>query len=73
MLDRLRDVLHAQPFRPFRLLLSSGRAYDVNTPDHVAVLKSQIVIGSPGSDALAFVRTADVQAIETLEPQKGKG
>ncbi len=34
----------AEPFRPFRLYLASGRTFDVRHPEMVKVLKSSILV-----------------------------
>lgn len=37
MIPRIRELLHATPFLPFRIRTSDGREYVVPTPDHAAV------------------------------------
>jgi hypothetical protein len=34
---RVKEHLARKPFVPFRIVTSSGRAYDVPTPDHAAL------------------------------------
>ena len=36
MLERLREVLRATPFRPFALHLADGRSIEVRNPDFVS-------------------------------------
>lgn len=40
-----RDLLAQRPFRPFRLVMSSGESYDVKHPEMAWVLKSDILVG----------------------------
>lgn len=40
-----RDLLAARPFRPFRLVMSSGQSYEVRHPEVAMVTKSDLVIG----------------------------
>jgi len=43
--DDLRAKLREQPFRPFRVVTSSGRIFEIDRPDAVMVLASIVVIG----------------------------
>jgi hypothetical protein len=36
-IDRIRDAMHAQPFRPFDIKLVDGKHYTVKHPDYIAV------------------------------------
>lgn len=40
-----RDLLTAQPFRGFRLVMSSGQAYEVRHPEMAWLTKSDILVG----------------------------
>jgi hypothetical protein len=40
----------AEPFRPFRLHLASGRTYDVRHPEMIKVLKSSVLIFTTTGD-----------------------
>jgi hypothetical protein len=44
----LRQMVRAQPFRPFRVELSNGAAYLVSHPDMALVTDTALVIGVPG-------------------------
>ncbi|HEX8076166.1 MAG TPA: hypothetical protein VF511_00015 [Chthoniobacterales bacterium] len=37
MIPRIRELLHATPFRPFTIRTSDGREYLVPTADHAAI------------------------------------
>ena len=39
------DLLHATPFRPFRLVMSSGQSYDVRHPEMAMLTRSDILVG----------------------------
>ncbi len=36
MIPQIKTLKYAQPFRPFRVQLSSGDTFTVDTPDHIA-------------------------------------
>lgn len=40
-----RDLLKAQPFKPFRLVMSSGQTYEVRHPEMAWLTKSDILVG----------------------------
>ena len=51
---QLLNYAQAQPFRPFRLNMASGKTYDIRHPEMVKVLKSYVLVFFfPGGDSLA--------------------
>ena len=42
--DALRGYVKAEPFRPFRLHLASGRTFDVRHPEMLKILKSSVLV-----------------------------
>lgn len=45
-----RDLLTQQPFRPFRLVMSSGQAYDVRHPEMALLTRSDMLVGTGDTD-----------------------
>jgi hypothetical protein len=43
----LKKLLSQQPFQPFRMLLSNGKAYEVRHPELVIVTHSTVILGEP--------------------------
>lgn len=43
-LDKLRERLRRQPFKPFRVHLSDGKSYDVLHPEMLLITKTWLVI-----------------------------
>lgn len=41
----------AEPFRPFRLHVASGRIFDVRHPEMIKVLKSSVLVFKTSGDA----------------------
>jgi hypothetical protein len=37
MIQRIRELLRAAPFAPFKIKTSDGQIYSIATPDHAAV------------------------------------
>jgi len=67
MLEQLREYLHREPFQPFRIVTTSGHAYEVQSPDSVAIAESFLFYCFPHSDKSAHVRLNQVVALETLQ------
>ncbi|MGF1632664.1 MAG: hypothetical protein ACFCVE_02340 [Phycisphaerae bacterium] len=67
MLDDLKQLLAADPFLPFRIVLSNGHGYDVESPYQLALGESQLNYYYPRSDRWAVLRLNQVEALEILE------
>jgi hypothetical protein len=66
MIEQLREYLHRDPFQPFRIVTTSGQAYEVASPDSVAIAESYLFYCFPHSDRSAHVRLNQIVAFETL-------
>jgi hypothetical protein len=66
MLESIRDLLHKDPFIPFRIVLTSGKEYDVLNPDLVATGESQMTLYAPKSDKWSILRLNQVASVEAL-------
>jgi hypothetical protein len=61
--------LKAQPFRPFRIHMVSGKTYDIRHPEMVKVASTTLVIFTFVSDELDIFdrwETASLTLIETI-------
>jgi hypothetical protein len=45
-----RDLLTARPFRPFRLVMSSGQTYEVRHPEMALLTRTSILVGVDVAD-----------------------
>ncbi len=43
--DEVVRALHAKPFRPFRICVSDGSAFDIRHPEMLMVTRSAAIIG----------------------------
>lgn len=41
-----QDLLSEQPFRPFRLVMSSGQTYEVRHPEMAMLTRTDILVGT---------------------------
>jgi hypothetical protein len=66
MLEQLKEYLDREPFQPFRIVTTSGQAYDVQSSHAVAIAETYLFYCFPHSDRSAHVRLSQVVALETL-------
>ena len=71
MLDDLKQLLGAEPFVPFRIVLTSGSSYDVASPYQVAIGQTQLDYYYPRSDRKALLRVNQLASIEVGQPGQG--
>ena len=69
----LRDLLAARPFRPFRLVMSSGQTYEVRHPEMALLTRTSILVGVDVADdgvpaEFKICSLLHVTAIEPLNP-----
>lgn len=67
MIDDLKAWLDNDPFVPFRIVVTSGNAYEVSSPYQLAIGNTQFDYYFPKSDRKATVRLNQLVALETLE------
>ncbi len=76
LLALLKEYLYQTPFEPFRVVTTSGRAYDVPTADHAGLvpkLRRLTIVDDSGG--VVEVHTLHVSSIEQLKrrrPRSGK-
>ncbi len=72
-----RDLMSERPFRPFRLVMSSGQTYEVRHPEMAMVTKSDLLVGLDEDDELGvptrfkICSMLHVTAVEPLEISSG--
>lgn len=71
--DTIQEMLHREPFEPFRVATSTGESYVVRNPDLVALLRSEVFIAHPNSDRRTFVPLRNVSAVETIRNGRASG
>jgi hypothetical protein len=49
--QEILDYVYAQPFRPFRIRMNSGRTFDIRHPEMVRVGRRDLLIFTLVSDA----------------------
>jgi hypothetical protein len=49
-LQTFRHLLTQQPFRPFRVVMSSGKSYEVRHPEMVMLTRNDLLVGVDSDD-----------------------
>lgn len=73
MLEDLKELLRRDPFTPFRIVLTSGDAYEVTSPFQVATGQTQLNYYPPKSDRWAILRLNQIAAFEVGEADRRGG
>lgn len=68
----LQEFLDREPFVPFRLVMTSGKTYDVVTANSAALLKSEIFVVFADGERYAHVPYLHIASIETLANGKSR-
>ena len=68
-----RDLLLHRPFKPFRLVMSSGKSYEVRHPEMALLTRSDILVGIDESDdgvpaEFKICSLLHVRAVEPISP-----
>ena len=70
--DNIRELLERDPFVPFRLVLTSGREYDVVDPQMTVLMKSEIFIAFPDGERSSLIPLLHVTSVETRPNGRGR-
>ncbi len=69
--EELREVLHTQPFQPFRLVMTDGQGYEIRHPDLMMVGRRSAMVGLTGRPGRTYYERAvqvDLLHVIRLEP-----
>ena len=71
----LMDFVFAEPFRPFRMHMASGRTFDVRHPEMVKVGRSLVTVHAPPEDdgeKPGRWQEVSLMLLESIEPLENK-
>jgi hypothetical protein len=68
--QNFRELLAQRPFKPFRLVMSSGQSYDVGHPEMAMLTKSDLLVGIGDIDegAPAEFKICSLLHVSAIEP-----
>lgn len=72
-----RELLEQQPFKPFRLVMSSGQTYEVRHPEMAMLTRTDLLVGVGDTDEgvpaeFKICSLLHVSAIEPLSNAEAK-
>jgi len=70
--ENIQELLNREPFLPFRLVMTSGKTYEVVSPNSAALLKSEVFVVFPDGERWAHVPFLHIASIETLANGRGR-
>ena len=72
-IQTFRELLAQQPFRPFRLVMSSGQSYEVRHPEMAMLTKTDMLVGVEiAEDGVpAEFRICSLLHVTAVEPLSG--
>lgn len=68
-----RDLLAERPFKPFRVVMSSGEAHEIRHPEMAFLSKTSLYVGIDAEDNIpADFRICSLLHVTTIEPIEGQ-
>lgn len=68
-----RELLSKRPFKPFRLIMSSGEKYEVRHPEMAFLTRSDLLVGIDAEDGVpAEFKICSLLHVATIEPIEGQ-
>ena len=69
-IQTFRELLTQQPFKPFRLVMSSGQTYEVRHPEMAMLTRTDLLVGVGETDegVPAEFRICSLLHVATVEP-----
>jgi hypothetical protein len=71
-IEQLRDMLNAQPFRPFRAHLADGRAVEIQHPECVGYGGGRTFVVYTSGDHFEVIDLLLVSSLETIDGKPGR-
>lgn len=62
--DQVRETLRAQPFKPFRLVLTDGTGVDISHPDFLLLAQNGRTAAAAVGEVIKILDVALITAIE---------
>jgi len=66
VIEDIRELLMADPFRPFSVTMSSGERFNVHSPLSAALLSDRLFVTLPDGDHWAFCPFAHIASVKTV-------
>ena len=70
--ENIRELLERDQFLPFRLAITSGKTYEVVSPNNAMLLKSEVFVVFADGEHWAHVPFLHIASIETMANGRGR-
>jgi hypothetical protein len=67
MIGAILELKHRDPFVPFRIVLTSGDGYTIETGANLVELRTEFFYATPGGERFMFIRKSQIAAVEGSE------
>ena len=64
--ENIRELLEREPFLPFRLVMTSGKTYEVASPNSAMLLKTEVFVVFPDGERWSHVPFLHIASIEIM-------
>ncbi len=68
--EALEELLEQEPFRPFRIVTSSGREYPVTIPRLVIVLRHEVFYAWADKDRFSLIPLDQITSVDIEQKHK---
>jgi len=65
--EELRKLLAAEPFRPFRVVMSSGNSYEVRSPYMIVIEEDLATYFAQRTDLYSIIRLVQISSVDIIE------
>lgn len=73
-LQTFRELLARRPFQPFRLVMSSGQAYEVRHPEMALLTRTDLLVGTDVDEGVpAEFKICSLLHVTAVEPVSAAG
>lgn len=70
MITAILEAKNREPFKPFRIVVSSGDKYLIESPGNLVEMNSEFFYAMPDGDSWVFIRKSQIVAIEHLSRKR---
>ena len=72
IVNAILDLKGREPFHPFRIVLTSGDKYTIESGENLVELRNEFFYATPRGESFVFMRKAEIVAVERPELRKRK-
>lgn len=65
--ERMSELLRADPFKPFRVILNSGQSYEIVNPGLAVPMKFELFLALSDGERFVFCPYRNIDAVESLQ------